>query len=367
MRDNFTPGKGTLAFALLAAFLTIKPTQKRAVDVLFGILKEILLSLPHSLRISVVRHILGQIGRRGQIMMDLSTAPHGSQWDWITPIESSEANVKGYWIDQSVQMHADRQEFIRATASKTDLTILYIHGGGFRMGTSLMYTETYIRLLQTLKNSFGVNARVCTMDYRFAPEWNVGQMLDAVLEVYKHLLSSGVQPSKLIIGGDSAGGYLTAMALSRIRDMQMPTPLGAIIVSPLVTYLTDSSSFAKHKAFDCIPDNLARQNFKELFPQLEFTSEEESTTYLRSVFPLYSDTTSFPPVLVTYGKRERFSDHIEAFIHSLKQADIQVEVIAKDNEPHVFNVTPFLASSKRVWADQVDQMAGWCAKRLEEQ
>ncbi|KAI8071218.1 Alpha/Beta hydrolase protein [Gongronella butleri] len=321
------------------------------------------MSLPHATRVGIVRYILEQIGRRGQIMMKSSTAPHGSQWNWIEPIQAPKATVFGHWYIRDIYKQDDPQSYIQKTTSNADLVLLYIHGGGFRMGASTMYTDTFIRLLKRWEEKYHVQARICSMEYKFAPEWSIDQMLQACSDVYQYLLSLDVDPSKLIIGGDSAGGYLTAMLLNNIKTIGLPMPLGAIAVSPLVTHEMDTYSFTNYGAYDCIPDKLTGQDYTELFPQLKsYTSHEDATPFLHERFPLYIDCKDFPPMLVTYGLKERFSDHIQQFAHKLTKSNVPVEVLNEQNEVHVFNVTPFLASSKKIWGKHVDRMADWCMK-----
>lgn len=94
--------------------------------------------------------------------------------------------------------------------------MVYLHGGGFVVG-SLDQFETAMRRL-----SEGSGAQVYCVDYKLAPEyqWPV-QMEEGELVVrwlFEHAQERGIDPARIALGGDSAGGNMTCTITLKLRD-----------------------------------------------------------------------------------------------------------------------------------------------------
>ncbi len=109
--------------------------------------------------------------------------------------------------------------------------ILYIHGGGW----VLCSLDTHDNVCRNLAASIG--AIVVSVDYRMAPEYRFPvashDCLAAARWVAAHASSLGIDPAKLIIGGDSAGGNLAAVTALRIRDEGGPALAGQMLIYPV--------------------------------------------------------------------------------------------------------------------------------------
>src|SRR4030095_2457054 len=103
----------------------------------------------------------------------------------------------------------------RAVARRSG-ALLYLHGGGWVIGSP----DTHDRLTRELAAAIG--ARVVSLHYALAPEHPYPQGLDDCVDAALHLSAQGarlgIDPGRLLIGGDSAGGNLSAAALLRLRD-----------------------------------------------------------------------------------------------------------------------------------------------------
>lgn len=109
--------------------------------------------------------------------------------------------------------------------------IVYIHGGGW----VLCSLDTHDNVCRNLCASVG--AVVVSVDYRMAPEHRFpvasDDCLAAVRWVAAHAGDLGIEPAKLIVGGDSAGGNLTAVTALRIRDEGGPALAGQMLIYPV--------------------------------------------------------------------------------------------------------------------------------------
>ena len=120
--------------------------------------------------------------------------------------------------------------------------MVYLHGGGWCYGS----IETVDRMCRRVADRSG--CAVLSVGYRLAPEHVFPAALDDVETVLAYLRASGadlgVDPSRLAIGGDSAGGQLAAVAARRQRDAA--TPAGhLVLIYPVIDPMTASESYAE--------------------------------------------------------------------------------------------------------------------------
>ena len=97
--------------------------------------------------------------------------------------------------------------------------ILWLHGGGFIIPAS---NVAHLRLLALLAKGLGASGFL--PDYRIAPYNQFPHSLDDCERAYMGLLEAGYDASKIMIGGDSAGGNLALGTLQRIRKAGAPMP-----------------------------------------------------------------------------------------------------------------------------------------------
>lgn len=116
----------------------------------------------------------------------------------------------------------------------SDMTILYLHGGAFFS----CGIETHRRICERLALYSG--ATVVSVDYVQLPEGNVSDSVQDAIAAYTALLDTVADPTKVVVAGDSAGGYL-AMKIAELatrRGLQPPAAL--LTFSPLLSLDPDS-------------------------------------------------------------------------------------------------------------------------------
>lgn len=101
--------------------------------------------------------------------------------------------------------------------------LLYLHGGGFTVGS----IATHDGLCRRLAHLAG--CAVVSLDYRLAPEYRFPtaheDCWDALQWIARHGPERGLEASRLAVGGDSAGGTLSAACAIEARDHQLPLAL----------------------------------------------------------------------------------------------------------------------------------------------
>ncbi|GMS92645.1 hypothetical protein PENTCL1PPCAC_14820, partial [Pristionchus entomophagus] len=134
-----------------------------------------------------------------------------------------------HWDGVKVRVYIPRDE----TMSHSDGAIVYMHGGGLVFGSTEMYesqTRTMARLART--------RLFVSIDYRLAPETVFPGQLEDCERVLEFVIANGprqygIDPNKIVVMGDSAGGNLAAAIAQRRRNRETePKILGQVLLYP---------------------------------------------------------------------------------------------------------------------------------------
>ncbi|OJU31347.1 MAG: hypothetical protein BGN99_25995, partial [Alphaproteobacteria bacterium 65-37] len=114
-------------------------------------------------------------------------------------------------------------------------TLIYYHGGGFVIGSIETHDSTCRRLANKSR------CQVISIDYRLAPEHPFPASTDDSLAAFRHIRDNAASfeadPARLAVGGDSAGGAISAVVCQACRDAGDPMPAFQMLIYPA----TDSS------------------------------------------------------------------------------------------------------------------------------
>ena len=113
-------------------------------------------------------------------------------------------------------------EWINAPETNSGV-ILYLHGGAYSLGSINIHREFVSRLARFTRT------RCLAINYRLAPEHPFPAALDDATSTYRWLLKQGVDPSQIIIAGDSAGGNLTLATLLALGDELQDSFAGVLV------------------------------------------------------------------------------------------------------------------------------------------
>ncbi|OJZ76022.1 hypothetical protein BRW65_00770 [Mycobacterium paraffinicum] len=122
--------------------------------------------------------------------------------------------------------------------------IVFFHGGGFVV-SSVEGHDAFARKLAA-----GAGAVVVSVDYRLAPEHRfpaaVNDAVAATSWVFDHAASLGIDPARIAVAGDSAGGNLAAVACLRARDHGGPPLTAQLLIYPVLDARRDSASYRRN-------------------------------------------------------------------------------------------------------------------------
>jgi len=118
--------------------------------------------------------------------------------------------------------------------------MVYLHGGGFVQGD----LETHHALCAKIAKWWG--GIVVAIDYRLAPEHpfpaGVDDAISAYLDLVKRGAALGIDPKRIGVAGDSAGGCFAAVLAQQVRDANGPVPKFQVLIYPVTDGHINSES-----------------------------------------------------------------------------------------------------------------------------
>jgi monoterpene epsilon-lactone hydrolase len=215
-------------------------------------------------------------------------------------------------------------EWITTPGVVAERVIYYLHGGGYVIGSINTHREMVSRL------SRAANARVLVIDYRLAPENPFPAAVDDSIAAYRWLLSVGVDPARLVIAGESAGGGLTVATLVALRDAGEPLPRAGICLSPWVDMeCLGESVFAKAET-----DPVGTRDGVLAYAKA-YLGDTDPRTPLAS--PLYADLTGLPPMLIQVGTAEILFDDAMRLAGRARATGVDVILEPWDDMIHMWH------------------------------
>jgi acetyl esterase len=206
--------------------------------------------------------------------------------------------------------------------------MVFFHGGGWVIGD----LETHDRLCRALANASG--SLIVAVDYRLAPEHKFPAAVDdafaAVKWVAEHAAELGADPARIGVGGDSAGGNLSAVIALQARDRGGPKLAYQLLIYPATDLASDTPS--KRENGDGY--FLTRRDMT-WFEGHYIRSEEDRANPL--VSPMRAaDLTGLPPAIVVTAEFDPLRDEGEAYGEKLRKAGVPVQLRRYDGMIHGF-------------------------------
>ena len=218
-----------------------------------------------------------------------------------------------------------KAEWITAPNAAADRAILYLHGGGYIMGSINTHRELIARL------SKAAQARMLALDYRLAPEHPFPAPVEDATASYRWMLAQGLKPSRIAVAGDSAGGGLTVAALVAFRDAGLPMPAAGIPISPWVDLEAIGESMKTRSSQDPI---VKPEMIREI--ARVYLAGQNPRSPLAA--PLYADLHGLPPLLIHVGDAEALLDDSKRLAERAKAAGVDVTLEVWPEMPHVWHL-----------------------------
>ena len=233
-------------------------------------------------------------------------------------------------------------EWVRARRARDDAALLYLHGGGYVVGSS----KSHRHLAAALSEASGLPVFVA--DYRLAPENPFPAAVDDAVAAYKGLLDAGLRPERLAIAGDSAGGGLTLAALVALRERGLPMPACAAGLSAWTDLSASNPSHQTRRSRDPM---VGMEGLKAMAAQ--YLGGADAKTPLAS--PQFADLAGLPPLLLQVGGDEVLHDDTMVFKDRAEEAGVQVSAESWGGMVHVWHVFHPILSEGRAAIARIGQ------------
>ncbi|KAF9139587.1 hypothetical protein BG015_001967 [Linnemannia schmuckeri] len=217
-----------------------------------------------------------------------------------------------------------------------DLVVFYIHGGGFVQGDPLQSLDLFRNVMRKVHQLHDVKVGYFSVQYRFAPETPFPGPLEDCLVAYRALIKEyGVDPKRIVFGGESAGGNLSYALALKVRDEfshELPLPAAIYTSSPYFPW--------KEKLEWTLFDTISPEN-NDLFVDAYTQQRPEVLTH-----PHYNPLNAIslaglPPTLVIWSHIEVLAIWVDMFVEKARKDGVEVETMVKPDRPHCwFMVDP---------------------------
>jgi len=265
-----------------------------------------------------------------ELIVAVATEPEGVTYDPV--------NADGVPAEWAVPSNA-----------RAGRALLYLHGGGYTMGS----LSAYRRLVGHLATAAAM--AVLSVDYRLAPEHPFPAGLDDAVTGFSWLLERGYAPTSIGVGGDSAGGGLALATALALGERGLPAPGGLVLLSPWTDLCGTGQSITTNSAKDLL---LSRDSPEE--PGVSgYAGQHDLTEPLIS--PLYADFAGFAPFIVHVGGDELLLDDSTRLAERAAAAGCDVTIEVWPEMQHVFQV----AAGNMAEADSsIAKLGAWLSHRL---
>ena len=251
---------------------------------------------------------------------------------------------------ETVDLGGVQGEFSLAPGSDASRVLIFFHGGGYCSGSIVSHRR------MVTEAGRAARMRTLAVAYRLAPEYPFPAAHENALTAWRYLRAQGIAASRIVVGGDSAGGNLTIALINRLRAAGEAQPACAWLASPWTDLTMSGTSLATKDAID----PLIHKGYLEELASAYAPAPLDRRDPLIS--PLFADLTGFPPVLIQVGSAETLLDDSLRFAAAAGAADV---VATLEVWPHMIHAWPMwnakLADGRRALEQAGEFIRRWAA------
>jgi len=241
-----------------------------------------------------------------------------------------DAGFRQYAIARDVTIEPVTGNGVRAEWTSTpqddrDAALLYVHGGGYVIGS----LDSHRHLVSEAGRA--AKAWALALDYRLAPEHPFPAAVEDAVAGYRYLLSRGIRPGRIAIAGDSAGGGLVVAAMLAIREAGLAQPACGWCISPWI----DMEGIGETMSSKAEADPMVQRE-----PLLEMAGLYLGGANPRSPLaaPIYADLRGLAPLLIQVGAAETLLDDAIRLAKAAGAADVRVDLQVWPEMVHVWHL-----------------------------
>lgn len=239
-------------------------------------------------------------------------------------IENQELALNGVKLPIRIYTPADKSNHSEAGFP----ALVFFHGGGWVIGT----LDAYDGLCQDLAGVAG--CKVISVDYRMAPEFPYPVPFEDACMATEMIARSAadfeIDPARIAVGGDSAGGNLATAVALKVREMNQLNLVAQMLVYPVTNYRFDTESYQEY-AVDYFLTRRAMEWFWEQYLPNESAGLEIYASPLRC-----KDLSGLPDtIVITAGYDPLYTEGVQ-YVEQMRLAGVQVEHVNFEDMIHGF-------------------------------
>jgi len=243
-------------------------------------------------------------------------------------------------------------EWVLAPGADSSKRVLYIHGGGFVIGSPKSH--------RTINSQFSeiTGCAVLAIDYRLLPEHKHMDCVEDCRTAYQWILDNGPdgpEPiQQLFMGGDSAGGNLVLSLTAWVRDQKLRAPEAVVALSPLTDSTFSGASIYGNEATDVMlapvlkPLKMLPRFLQSWWVVLAHRMRPSNPI----ISPLLGDLSNLPPILVQASEAEMLLDDARRYVYKARASGSQVKLQTWPDMVHVWQIFyPELPQAGDAWVE----------------
>ncbi|MFI5957589.1 alpha/beta hydrolase [Cryptosporangium sp. NPDC051539] len=231
------------------------------------------------------------------------------------PVSALPVTVEDLDVD-GVTVYAARPDGVERNADEP--VFLWMHPGGLLVGGGDACRTT------TARTAASTGMLVWGVDYRLPPLHPYPAALDDAIAVYRRAVVDR-DPSRVFLGGDSAGGNIAAALLLRAKDAGLPMPAALVLNTPQVDLTEAGDTFRTLAGVDNVLRSLRATN------ALYAAGADLRDPYLS---PVLGELSGFPPTFLRSGTRDLFLSNTVRMHRKLRSAGVEAELHVFEAMPH---------------------------------
>jgi acetyl esterase/lipase len=259
-------------------------------------------------------------------------------FQWLTRLQPGPHIPEGIDLEQVYVQSQDGKQAIRLRVYKSKHVtalapaLVWIHGGGFIIGSPEQDDAYAFELAREL------GIVIVSIDYRLAPQHPFPTPLDdcytALQWVHTHTQQMGVDPSRIAVGGASAGGGLAANLVQLAQDRgEIPLVL-QLLVFPMLDDKTALRTNLPHAELMIWNQKSNRFGWESYLHQ---ACGSNPVPHYAVAFER-EDLTGFPPAWIGVGTLDLFHDEDVAYAQKLRNCGVDCELVIVPGAFHGFDV-----------------------------
>jgi epsilon-lactone hydrolase len=218
-----------------------------------------------------------------------------------------------------------RAEWNSTPPAARDAVLLYLHGGGFVIGS----LDSHRHLVSEAGRA--AKALTLALDYRLAPEHPFPAAVEDAVAGYRFLLARGHKPERVTIAGDSAGGGLVVSAMIAIRDAGLPQPACGWCISPWVDLEALGETMSTKASADPTVQKAGILDMARLY-----LNGADPRSPLAA--PIYANLAGLAPLLIQVGAVETLLDDAIRLAKIAGASDVRVDLQIWPEMIHVWHL-----------------------------